>query len=463
MRWLMAILVLAAGCASSSFSPYPPPRRGAPKLWVPSFATSKLPNGLQLSINPDNYLPLVAISVGIRGGSLQDPPAKAGLSRMLAEMLTTRAQQLPRLKLMGAYDSVGDGVHVQVMPDGIILQLQVLEDRAGPAMAMLAHLLQHPDFDPDELERLKAIARTMITHELADPDTAAMLGIRQLVFGRQHPAALFERGTPRTLDNLTVADLQARYDQIVRPDNMTIAVVGRVEPEMVAKAVAARFSGWKPTTASRPPAAAPGAAPAPGNRKKIYYLPRPALSQTVICVGSRGLPQTDPRYHLLRMVTGRAPASAGSWLRGMEQVTYGVRAIDEASTQTGLYGAYLSVDARATGTALKSVLDRYDAQPEGYFDIEKVVVLTIEGRPFFTLRGRAHHVASLFVRGLPVDHFTQLRERLDNDRGNELTSLLFDFMRSDRMQVVLVGDPEVIKSQVPPLGEGELEELRLED
>ena len=34
-------------------------------------------------------------------------------------------------------------------------------------------------------------------------------------------------------------------------------------------------------------------------------------------------------------------------------------------------------------------------------------------------------------------------------------------MKSDRMQMVLVGDPEVIKSQVPPLAEGDLEELRL--
>jgi zinc protease len=462
MKRLIAFLVLVAGCATSNFSPYPPPRKGAPKLWVPAFTTSKLPNGLQLSVNPDGYLPLAAIAVGIRGGSLLDPPAKAGLSRLLAEMLTNRAEQLPRLKLMGVYDSVGDGVHVEVTPDGIILRIEVLEDRAGPALAMLAHLLQHPDFDADELARLKAIAKTVVIHELADPDTAAMLAIHQVVFGRQHPSGVSSQGTPRSLDALTIADLRARYEQIVRPDNIVIGVAGRVEPELVAKVVADRYGSWKAPAA--PPATPTAVAgPEAGSRKKIYYLPRPALSQTVICVASRGLPESDPHYHLLRMVTSRAPASAGGWLRGMEQVTYGVRGIDEANSQTGLYGSYVSVDARATGSALKSVIDRYDAQPEGSFDMEKVVVLTNEGSPFFTLGGRAHHVASLFVRGLPLDHFNQLRERLDNDRGNDLGSLVFDYMKSDRMQVVLVGDPEVIKTQVPPLGEGELEELRLQD
>ncbi|HXU80609.1 MAG TPA: insulinase family protein [Polyangia bacterium] len=461
MRGALALMAaLALGCGTANFSPYPPPRRGAPKLWVPAFTTTKLPNGLQVSVNPDNYLPLTAIAVGIRGGALLDPPSKAGLTRLLAEMLTTRADQLPRLKLMTVYDSVGDGVRAEVTPDGIILSLEVLEDRAGAALAMLAHLLQHPDFDPDELERLKAIGKTVVTHDLADPDTAAMRAIRQVVFGGQHPAGAAPSGTHRSLDAITIGDLRARYEQIVRPDNIVIGVAGRVEPEMVNKAVAARFASWK-APATPLPAARTGAGPEPARRQKIYFLPRPALSQTVICVGSRGLPESDQRYQLLRMITGRAPASASSWLRGVEQVTYGVRTIDEASTQTGLYGAYLSVEANATGSALKSMLDRYDAQPEGSFDIEKVVVLTIEGRPFFTLGGRARHVASLFVRGLPVDHFTRLRERLDEDRGLELPNLVFDYMKSDRMQVVLVGDPAVIKAQVPPLGEGDLEELRL--
>jgi zinc protease len=456
---LLLAALLAGGCATGGFSPYPPPRRGAPKLWVPKFITSKLSNGLELSVNADGYLPMGAIAVGVRGGTLLDPPAKAGLTRLLAELMTNRAAALPRLKLMGAYDSVGDGVHVEVTPDGIIFHLEVLEDRTGPALAMLAHLLQHPDFDAGELERLRAIAQAGLASALSDPDTAGLTGLRRVVFGREHPAGVSENGTARSLAAITVEDLQARYQQIMRPDNVAIGVAGRVEADMVAKVVADRFGGWKAPAAPRPSVTV-GPGPEPRSRKKIYYLPRPSLSQTVICVGSRGVPEPDERYQLLRMIASRVPASAGAWLRGVEQVTYGVRSIDEASTQTGMYGAWLSVDARATGSALESILGRYDARPGGSFDHEKVMVLSYEGQPFFTLSGRARHVAALFVRGLPIDYFTKLRERLDDERGNELPNLMFDFLRSDRMQVVLVGDPQVIQSQVGSLGD--LEELRLD-
>jgi zinc protease len=459
-RRALLLLALVAGCATG-YSPYPPPRRGAPKLWVPAFSTSHLPNGVELSINPDSYLPMAAIAVGVRGGFLLDPPQKAGLSRMLGEMMTNRAEQLTRLKLFAQYDAVGDAIRAEVTPDGLIFRIEVLEDRVGPALAMLAHVLQHPDFDADELERLRRIETSAATHRMADPETVALIGLRQVVFGREHPVGVYGLATVRSLAGLTLDDLRARYRQIVRPDNIVIGVAGRFDPEFVTRLVGERFGGW-----SAPPGARPsvnvGPGPEPARRQKIYYLPRPALSQTVICVGSRGLPEPDPHYQFLRMAAGRVPASAGAWLRGVEQVTYGVRSLDEATSKTGLYGAMMAVDARATGRAVKSILDRYDAQPDGYFDIEKVVVLTYEGSPFFTIAGRARHVASLFVRGLPLDYFAQLRERLDNDRGADLPGVVFDFIRSERMQVVLVGDPAVIREQVGPLGEGELEELRLE-
>jgi zinc protease len=460
MRRLGLTLLLLAGCATAGYAPYPPPRKGAPKLWVPAFTTTHLPNGIELSVNPDNYLPMAAIAVGVRGGFLLDPPAKAGLSRLLAEMMTARAQQLPRVKLMVQYDNVGDGVHTDVGPDGIIFHIDVLEDRTGPALAMLAHLLQHPDFDADELERLRNIERAVLEHRAADPESAALQGLRQVVFGREHPVATYGAGTAKSLASLTVDDLRARYEQIVRPDNIVIGVAGRVETDRVAQVVTQVFGGWqKAAGATAVPMVGPG--PEPSERKKIYYLPRPALSQTVICVGSRGLPEPDPHYQLLRMIGGRVPASAGAWLRGVEQVTYGVRYLDEATSRTGLYGTLLAVDARRTGDTVKAILDRYDAMPGGNFDIEKVVVLTEEGSPFLTIAGRARHVASLFVRGLSLDYFGKLRERLDNDRGNDLEAMVLEYLKSSRMQVVLVGDPEVIRSQVGPLGEGELEELRL--
>jgi zinc protease len=84
-----------------------------------------------------------------------------------------------------------------------------------------------------------------------------------------------------------------------------------------------------------------------------------------------------------------------------------------------------------------------------------------EGLPFYTVSGRAREVAHLFVRGLPVDHWTRLRERLDDTRAEEMPELQYEYIESDKMQIVLVGDPKIIRDQVSSLGLGDLRELTL--
>jgi predicted Zn-dependent peptidase len=287
-----------------------------------------------------------------------------------------------------------------------------------------------------------------------------MQALRQVVYGKGHPMGRPPRGVPRTLRAITVDDLAARYRQSFRPENTTLALCGRITPEQVTALTTKYFAGWKVEGAA-PPAPVIPPAPAAKDRKNVYFVPRPGLSQSMIFAGRIGLPEGDPKHHMLRIVAARVPASAGAWLRQMENVTYGVHSIDEVSGRFSMYGAYLAVDARATGSATDQLLDRYDAKPAGWFDREKVFLLAREGSPFFTIQGRVRHVAHMFVRGLPVDHWSQLRQRLDDTRDTEVPTIEFEYIRSDKMQVVVVGDPDVIRQQVAPLRLGELTELPL--
>ena len=70
--------------------------------------------------------------------------------------------------------------------------------------------------------------------------------------------------------------------------------------------------------------------------------------------------------------------------------------------------------------------------------------------------GHEHHIAD----EQQERHPDYGEANLDDERGNQLSGLVFDYLRSDRMHVVLVGDPDIIRSQVPPLGKGQLVELR---
>jgi zinc protease len=458
---LPAALVLGGpGCAGGGFSPAPPELRGEPKMWVPQFTTRRLPNDLALHLNVDPRLPMVSVAVGIRGGSLLDPPAKAGLTRMMADALTARTERLSRLALAQAYDAVGGRIVTRVMSEGIVLQIDVLEDRAAGVIRLLAEILQRPVFDEEGLAWLRAQELAALDLMLGDPEAAGLQGLRQVVFGRGHPLALPAMGTRTSIGNISAADLRARYQQSVRPGNIALVVAGRFPAPEVEAAVREGFAGWK---AEGPPLEDADRGPGvdAGPRKQIHYLARPGLAQTLILVGARGVPESHEHHYLLRMANSWVQASAGGWLRGIENLTYGVVGIHEVTARTHLYGMQVAVDASGTGSALRLLLDRYDARLVGSVDHQKVPILSTEGMPFFRIASRSAYVAGLHARDLPIHYWQRLRESLDEERGRGIDGVVFDYMRSERMQVVLVGDPQIIRDQVGPLGRGELRELAL--
>lgn len=467
MTWrTLAMAACLGACATAGtgpdFAPQPPEMLGEPKLWVPKFQTTTLPNGVTLHVNRDPYLPVVAVAAGLRGGYLLDRSHHAGLGALLADLMTVRAENLSRLQMVTLYDLVGDDIRSSVSPEGTLFRMEVLEDRLPGAINLLAEVIQRPAFEESAVSWSRDQLLAAVAAEDGSPTLAARRALRWVVFGADHPMGFPPLGTARTLAAITPADLQARHRDIARPENLAIAVAGRVDPAEVEAAVRKAFGGWRSAGGSG--RLSPRALPAPvaSDRRAVHFVPRPGQTQTTIYVGRVGLPETHEQYHRLRIVAGRAARSAGAWLREVENVTYGVGAIDEANTLSGIYGAHVNVDASATATGLKSIIGQFDAQPPGYFDVEKVVVLTSEGLPYYTLAGRAGNVVSLFLRRLPVDHFLQLRQTLDDMTADDMPEVVHTYSRSSKMQIVLVGDPAVIRSQVPPLGLGDLREVKVE-
>jgi zinc protease len=461
---IAAVALASAGCAGrAGLMPQPPELLGEPKMWMPTFTSRTLPNGIVLQTNRDLYLPMVSIAIGLRGGAAGDPADKAGLTLLMMRALISRTERLDRVHLSALFDVVGGVPSARAMPDGVVFQLDVLEDRLHGALRLLGEVLQKPGFTDEELARLKDEQQRLFVERIADPDAAAMAGMRQVLYGRGHPLGRPAEGTRASLAGISVADLRARHQQVVHPRNLALVVSGRFEDAELTQAVNEVFGKWTPAPPPPAPPLPAAALPAGSKRQQVFYVPRPGLAQTVILVGTPGLPEKHPDRYVLRILARRVPGSASGWLRGVQQVTYGVGYIEDVSAQAGWVGAQMAVDAAHTGSALASLVNRYDAMVGGNFDVEKVALLTGEGMPYYSIVGRTVTLASLHARGLPLDHWAQLRQKLDDEREHNLQNLMMEHLSGDRMQVVLVGDPDVITRQVPGQGLGGLQLLTLGD
>jgi zinc protease len=364
--------------------------------------------------------------------------------------MTIRTERLDRFQLAAVYDDVGDGVRVKLVADGVVFQMDVLADRAEAAIAVLAEVARHPFFDEALLGRARDQELGGLAALEGDPRALAIQGLRQVVFGTGHRLGLPLVGTRRTLAAISLADLRARHAELFRPGNVV-----RMTPAAARAVVERVFGDWQ---ATGPAPGRPGPPPAVVPRQAIHYIPRPGLTQTLIYAGRAGPPESDQRFHLIRIANRRVAASAARWLRGMESITYGVGALEESTSLASLYGASTQVNAPATGHAVKALLDRYDAQPATTsVDREKVLFVSGEALAQYRFAGRARYITDVFLRGLPLDHWNKVRETLDRLRDYQMEPVMFNFIRSDEIQVVLVGDPAVIRAQ----GLSPLEELSL--
>jgi zinc protease len=461
MRAAGTFVALVCGCAAGQLVPQPPQLGPPPDIEPPAFVSTKLDNGLGLHVNRADGPPLVAIDLCFEGGALAETPEQAGLGMLLATEMAASTQTRARWEQATALDGTGSEVAAWATWDGIHFEVEVQADRALAALELLAEIVQRPAFTAGEHERLRVRQLAFLEREQSDPEVLAVMGVRLAIFGPAHRAGLPLLGTRRSLAALTLDDLRVRQRRAIRPERAAIAIAGRVDVAEIQRAVGRLFGGWR-AEGTAEPTPRPGPGPQPAPRRKTFFIARPGLPQTVIAVGGRGLPETDPRQLDLRMLSARVPPSAQRWLREVENVTYGVSPLYEANAQTGYYGARLTVDPGRTGLATKSILDRYDARPEGDREREKVRLSFRDADAFTTLLGRVQHVARLHAGGRPLDQWQRDRQRLEADRDRGVEEIAFDYLAAERLQVVLVGDPDVIRREVAPLGLGEPEELRLE-
>jgi zinc protease len=154
----------------------------------------------------------------------------------------------------------------------------------------------------------------------------ANLRYLRLFFGDSpygHPAA----GDLRTLDALSLADLQGFYQREFTPGTATLVAVGMVEFATLVREAGrlwGNFRGGGP--ASQAFTAAPNKLCAPG----IYLLDRPDLTQSEIRVGHLGLPRSHADYFPLKLVNyilggGGFSSRLMSRIRSDLGFTYGIR------------------------------------------------------------------------------------------------------------------------------------------
>lgn len=227
---LLLVLLALSACqtANSPFEPVIPIREDI----VGDLSVFTLPNGLRAVHRRTYYNEIVGISIAVPAGSALDPPEKAGLAALLANLLTKGAGGQSSEEIAEELGQRGIALNVSASQDLTTITAKCAREDLSETLDLLADIVFRPELPQDHMELERERLMAGIRRMEDTPSGAAARRFKTELFGA-HAYARPVSGDLETLPRVTRADLLNRHDFFFIPARTVIGIVGDISEEQV--------------------------------------------------------------------------------------------------------------------------------------------------------------------------------------------------------------------------------------
>jgi zinc protease len=284
-----------------------------------------LPNGLTLIVAEDRVAPSVAIKGYLLAGPVEDPPRKAGLATLTAELATRGTASQKAAELAERMDFLGASATVQAEQETVAITAQTLSEHFDAVLDYLADCLRNPAFPAEEFDRSLRQLKGRLAREAEDPRDRAQRELFVRLYPPGHPLHRNPHGVPEDLEGIGREDVIRFHARLYRPERTVLVVVGDLSPDKALASVQRAFGGWARSEESTPPR--PPLPTVASTTRTI--VPLPGKAEAIVLMGGNGVTRHDPDYYAAYMANrilgvGDLNSRLMKVLRRQGGMTYGV-------------------------------------------------------------------------------------------------------------------------------------------
>ncbi|HEX3469024.1 MAG TPA: pitrilysin family protein [Candidatus Elarobacter sp.] len=345
---------------SASVVPAPGPPRDAT---LPAHVDRVLDNGLRVVAFSQRNLPLIAAQLVVRCGAAAEREDEAGLSALVAALLTQGTTARGAVELAATADALGARLDAASGYDASLVSVSATTPAFPAAFALLDEIVRRPAFAPAEVERVRTKSISDLSLTYANPSALARLVAQRVAYEGApygHPLA----GTVATLTALGRDRVAWFHERFYRPDDAVLVIGGDLTTDD-AFALAERVLGsWRAAgpMPERPPL---GAVPAP--RAQVVIVDKPDAGRTALMSGRVTIERASPDYFAAIVAIAVLSGYSGRLnqeIRVKRGLSYGAGAMLSARRMPGLFLASTLVDharvveaADVTAATIRSLSD----------------------------------------------------------------------------------------------------------
>ncbi len=204
-----------------------------------------LANGITLLVVENQAADLVACRCFLKlAGSRVESSKQAGISNLLASVITKGTKNLSALEIAEKVESIGASLGADAGSDYFLLSLKTISQDFGEMLRLLAEIMRFPSFPVAEIDLEKKLAIQSIRSQQEQPFNVAFQQLREMIY-QSHPYGVSILGTEASVEGLTQTDILNYHQSYFRPDNLIISLSGRIKQETATNLIQEVFGDWQ--------------------------------------------------------------------------------------------------------------------------------------------------------------------------------------------------------------------------
>jgi len=200
----------------------------------------QLPNKLRVILSPTKANEIVALSCLIEPGAMFDDEEKTGLSYLMMRVLTKGTENRSSMEISDDLQEIGGRLGARGGYDFLNISAQSVQHEFESCLDILEDIVNNPTFPLNEIETEKKRILAEIQMREDRPPSLAMRKLREKLFAPSRYSLPIE-GSPETLLSITQTDLVTTWRERLRPENITISVVGDIDRNELEEMLMKRF------------------------------------------------------------------------------------------------------------------------------------------------------------------------------------------------------------------------------
>jgi predicted Zn-dependent peptidase len=300
---------------------------------------TRLRNGLTIATDHMAGIETAAIGIWVGIGARHEAPEVNGVSHMLEHMAFKGTKRRSAQDIVEEVEGVGGQINAYTSRENTAYYLRVLAEDVPMAVDILADILQNSTFEPEELERERAVIIQEIGQCNDTPDDVIFDHFQEVAYPDQSLGRPI-LGSETLVAGMSRDDIAGYMTRQYGAERMVLAAAGKVDHDALVRLAEDVLGGLR---SSSPEAGAPAQYQG-GERAEDR-----ALEQVHLVLGFEGISYGDDDYYAASVLSSVLGGGMSSRLfqevREKRGLVYSIYTFSSSYKDGGLFGIYAGTGA----------------------------------------------------------------------------------------------------------------------